>query len=143
MRMPHPLLVTVASIIVCLLALVAVYALRIASYGLMLRAPITSDVWVVQRPFRMTYDLVSTNGTTLVPAVDGWIVRGGYLFGSHGDRGYFAIALPAAGPRLFEDMAHLNRYLADHGLPMYDISDEESAVDIKYSRGRQRRYLPE
>jgi len=86
--------------------------------------------------------LVDNDGKLLVPAVDGWILRADQLYGSHGERGYFAIALPNTDVRLFDDMRHLNHYLFDLGFPSYNMSDEESAVDNKYSRGRQRQYAP-
>ena len=142
MRMPSYILITLGVLMASLFSFALWYSLNVAWHGLFLRAKITTGVWVVQRPLRIAYDLVDNDGKLLVPAVDGWILREDQLYGSYGERGYFAIALPNTHVQLFEDMRHLNRYLSDLDFPWYNMGDEESAVDIKYSQGRQRRYVP-
>jgi hypothetical protein len=98
-------------------------------------------VVIKQKPFGYTYSIHTDKGE-VVDEVDGWIIRNGFLYGSFGKTKYFLIDLTDLHLDRVHSLADMNTLLLANRLPIYSMSDEESIADLKFDRGKNRKYGP-
>ena len=108
------------------------------------KAQVVDDVYVVQRPFRFSYDLRAKKHNILIKEAgsDGWMIVDGYLYGSASSKPeYYVINLQSYNLHRFDSLWDLDIFLSERDLPDLDMSQQENISDLLYGRGRDRLYL--
>ena len=135
-------LLAVLGLIFC--GLVLIVGCLYFRHAFFFKGEIARDVFIVQRPFRETYDIRSQKRGLIVEdtgVTRGWMVAGGYLYGSAESKPqYYALNLFTDEQVGFPSLRLLNGYLRERGLPELDMSKEENIVHLKYGAGRNRLY---
>lgn len=99
-------------------------------------AQLAKGVKIVQEPFGKSYDIRTAKGVVL-ENVEGWIIRPGCIYGSYGRTKYFFIDLTDLNVSRFDNIFQITLLLKANGLPVYDMSDEESISHLKYQGGNK------
>ncbi len=112
-------------------------------HAFLFKAQVVGDMYIVQQPFRFSYDLVSKqHGIRINGAgASGWMIVDNFLYGSAESKPeYYVINLQTYKHLRFDSLRELNSHLSQDGLPSLDMSQQENISDLLYGRGRDRLY---
>lgn len=102
---------------------------------------ISENLCIEQVSRQNQYNLVQcSNAALYVANVDGWIIKGKQIYGSHQGNQFFWLEAPGKTVTLFDSLTEINDFLEQKGLPAYDLSAEENISHLKYGGGRNRVY---